>query len=73
MMYSSGIYNDPGDDLTATQYRKNDRALSRLTDKEGILEIDAGGAVLPNVRPIKGATLQELPFQKHSAAMQMRV
>jgi cyclopropane-fatty-acyl-phospholipid synthase len=22
MMYSSGIYNDPGDDLTATQYRK---------------------------------------------------
>ena len=34
MMYSSGIYNDPGDDLVATQYRKNDRALSRLTDKE---------------------------------------
>ncbi|REJ72504.1 MAG: class I SAM-dependent methyltransferase, partial [Proteobacteria bacterium] len=42
MMYSSGIYNDPGDDLTATQYRKNDRALSRLTDKEGILEIGCG-------------------------------
>ena len=42
MMYSSGIYNDPGDDLAATQYRKNDRALSRLTDKEGILEIGCG-------------------------------
>ena len=56
MMYSSGIYNDPGDDLMTTQYRKNDRALSRLTDKEGILEIGCGiGRNLPHLQKISSS------------------
>lgn len=42
MTYSSGIFQDDDSDLSRAQHRKNARALSRLNDKENILEIGCG-------------------------------
>ncbi|MEP5153036.1 cyclopropane-fatty-acyl-phospholipid synthase family protein [Planktotalea sp.] len=42
MTYSSGIFNDGGDDLARAQTRKNDRVLSRLNSGESVLEIGCG-------------------------------
>ncbi len=42
MTYSSGIFEQGGDDLAQAQTRKNDRVLSRLNGKESVLEIGCG-------------------------------
>ncbi|WP_299938174.1 cyclopropane-fatty-acyl-phospholipid synthase family protein [uncultured Pelagimonas sp.] len=42
MTYSSGIFEQGGDDLAQAQTRKNDRVLSRLNGNESVLEIGCG-------------------------------
>lgn len=42
MTYSSGLFQEGDDDLARAQHRKNARVLSRLNDRDSLLEIGCG-------------------------------